>query len=74
MKETETQDITVEEVARKLQEHRSEILEQFSTAYLAESGLLPSQVELVHESKIEEGVITDTFYFRRKDSASKKPS
>ena len=67
MKEVETENITVEEVAKKLKEHRSEILEHFSTAYLAESGLLPSEVELVHNSHIEDGQITDVFYFRRKE-------
>lgn len=66
MKEKQLNNISVEEAVAELAKHRNKILEEFSKAYLAESGLLPSQVELVHKITTEKDIITDIFYFRKK--------
>jgi hypothetical protein len=43
--------ITEEDAVKKLAMERDKILEQFAKAYLAETGLLPSAVELVTTQK-----------------------
>lgn len=54
------------DAVKKLAEERNKILEAFGKAYLAESGLLPSQVELVSEQNISGSTIENIYYFRRK--------
>lgn len=59
--------ISEEDVVKKLVEERSKILEQFAKAYLAETGLLPSTVELVtHQFPVENNIIETVYYFRKK--------
>ena len=59
--------ISVEDVVKKLAQERDKILEQFAKAYLAESGLLPSQVELVTQQlPIIDGKIENIYFFRKK--------
>jgi len=59
--------ITVEDAIKKLAEERDNILEAFAKAYLAESGLLPSQVELVtQQMPVKDGIIENKYFFRRK--------
>jgi hypothetical protein len=61
-------DIDLDEAMKELIEKRDEILSSFAKAFLAESGLSPSDVELVHKSYTENNEIINTFYFReRKD-------
>lgn len=69
MKEQVIEDISMEEVLEKLKDQRNKILEEFSRAFLAESGALPSEVELVHTSSEEDGKITNLFYFRKKEES-----
>lgn len=67
LKEETIDDITIEEVVKELEKNRNKILEEFSKAYLAETGLLPSQVELVHKKlPLTDGIIEETYQFRRK--------
>ena len=58
--------ITTEEAVKYLADKRNEILESFTKAYLAESGLMPSQVELVTQQMPTENNIIETVYFFRK--------
>ena len=62
----EYQNCSVEDMVKKLAEERNKILEAFAKAYLAESGLLPSQVELVTQQKPTVDHIIETVYFFRK--------
>ena len=69
-KETEHQNISEVEAVQQLIKHRSEILEAFSKAYLAETKLLPSQIELVTQQMPEvDGIIETVYFFRRKDES-----
>jgi len=75
MKDFELSNITEEEAMDYLAKHRDYVLNEFAKAYLAETGLKPSQIELVREvrhdkihDKMKEIEIVETFYFReRKD-------
>ena len=69
MKESEYKGIDVAEMVKVLAEKRTEILDHFSAAYLSETGLMPSEVELVCvEHPIDKDMkIIHTYYFRRKD-------
>ena len=60
--------VSVEDVVKKLAKERDKILEAFAKAYLAESGLLPSQVELVTQQlpMNEQRIIENIYFFRRK--------
>jgi hypothetical protein len=60
--------MTAEDVVKKLAEERDKILEAFAKAYLAESGLLPSQVEMVTQQlpMNDQNIIETIYYFRRK--------
>jgi len=55
-----------QEAMKELLTKRNEILEAFCKAYLAESGLMPSEIELVHTSTNEGNEIINTFSFREK--------
>lgn len=66
-KTEEYNNINTEEMLKKLLEKRNEILEQFAKAYLAETGLLPSQIELVtQQMPVENNIIENVYFFRRK--------
>lgn len=59
--------ITVEEATKYLTEKRLEILEQFAKAYLAETGLAPSEVELVtQQMPVIDNKIETVYFFRKK--------
>lgn len=56
------------DAVKKLVEERSKILEAFAKAYLAETGLLPSTVELVtQQMPMENNIIETVYYFRRRE-------
>jgi len=60
--------ITPEQAVQELYKRKTEILNEFAKAYLAESGLLPSQVELVcKETKNTPDQIETIYFFRKKD-------
>jgi len=63
--------IDINEMIKKLSEERSKILNEFSKAYLAETGIMPSEVELVCQEKNEDKTITHTYFFRKKVLESK---
>jgi hypothetical protein len=67
MKEETFNDMDMSKMAEFLKKNRNKILEEFAKAYLAETQLLPSQIELVHKSSVENEQIVDTFYFRKKN-------
>jgi len=66
-KDLEFKDITVEEAMKKILSEKNKIIEAFAKAYLAESGLLPSQVELVCKQVTENNIIENVYYFRKKE-------
>ena len=60
--------IDIDAAVKQLAEERDKILSQFAKAYLAESGLLPSQVELVtKQMPMENNIIETVYYFRKKE-------
>lgn len=66
MKDVQLDNITEEEAAEYLLNHRDKVLSDFATAYLAETGLKPSEIELIHEIKREDSKVTESYYFREK--------
>lgn len=66
-KNIEYNNLTGEEIVKKLAEERDKILNEFAKAYLAETKLLPSEVELVTvQNPPENGIIETVYYFRKK--------
>lgn len=65
-KELEFKDITLEEAMKKLQTEKHKIIEAFAKAYLAETGLMPSEVEMCHQQTTNGTVIENVIFFRRK--------
>lgn len=60
---------SIEKMVEHLAKHRNEILENFSKAYLAETGLLPSEVELIcQEMPMKDNIVEHIYYFRKKDA------
>lgn len=66
MKETEYNNITEEEVAKLIHKERDKILEEFTKAYLAETQLMPSEIQLVCKTFTEDGKMVTEYEFRRK--------
>ena len=66
MKDYEVNDISQEEAYQQILKQRNEILGEFAKAYIAESELKPSEIELVHKSEEKDGEIIETFYFRER--------
>lgn len=66
LKNEEYTNISIEEATQKLQENRDQILEEFAKAYLAETKLLPSEVELVCHQEMNGAIIENVYFFRRK--------
>jgi len=62
------EEISEEDMVKHIMEKRNEILDAFCKAYLAESGLKPSKIELVHTSKVVGEEIINTFSFREKSN------
>lgn len=63
----EYKNMSVEEMVKKLQQEKHRIIEEFAKAYLAESGLLPSEVELVTQQiTTDKNTIEHRYFFRRK--------
>lgn len=54
-------------VVAEIMKNRQSVLEDFAKAYIADTGLKPSQIELVHKHETNENEIIDTFYFKEKD-------
>jgi predicted naringenin-chalcone synthase len=59
--------ITTEEATKYLHDRKVEIIEQFAKAYLAETGLKPSEVELVTKQESTGMIIETVYYFRKKE-------
>lgn len=52
---------------KELHRHKKEILNNFAAAYLAETELMPSEIQLVEEQEMtEDGKIQTIYFFRRK--------
>ena len=66
-REEEHNNISIEAALKKIYDERNRILEDFAKAYLAETKLLPSQVELVTRQVIKDNVVENIFEFRRKN-------
>lgn len=67
-KDEEYSNISIEAMVKKLSDERTKILNEFTKAYLAETGLLPSQLELVtRQMPIDNGIIESVFFFRKKE-------
>lgn len=65
-KEYEKDNVTLDQAAAEIAKHKDRILEDFTKAYLIETGLKPSQVELVSSQRTENGTIETVYYFREK--------
>lgn len=66
-KTEEIENISVEDMIKKLHFERDKILDNFAKAYLAESELMPSDVELVtRQMPTVDGIIENIYFFRRK--------
>lgn len=68
LKDYDLKNVSIEDMVKKLMEFRAEILEDFSKAYLAETGLLPSEVELCNQQVTENQQIITKYFFRRKQN------
>jgi hypothetical protein len=55
-----------QDIAKQLLEQRDKILSDFAKAYLAETRLLPSQIELVQQSIEENGKVGFRWFFSKK--------
>jgi hypothetical protein len=66
-KNIELNDISIEEALQTLVKEKHKIIEAFAKAYLAETELLPSQVELVTQQTKTGNLIEHVYYFRRKE-------
>jgi len=65
----ETNNISMDEYVKELHKKKTEILNDFAKAYLAETELLPSEIELVCR-QINNGTTIENIYeFRRKDES-----
>ena len=69
--EIEASNMSIEQYVAKLMQYKSKIIEDFTKAYLADSGLKPSEVELVQKEVKSSGKIETVFYFRKKVDATK---
>ena len=67
-KQEEYNNISVEEMVSKLRDKKHEIIEAFAKAYLAESGLLPSEVELCCQESRKDNLIEHVYFFRKKQT------
>lgn len=69
-KELEYNNLSIDEMVAKLKEKRSEIIEAFAKAYLADTGMRPTEVELVCQEMpmTENKIIEHVYYFRRKQT------
>lgn len=59
--------IDIESAVKQLAEQRDKILSEFAKAYLAETKLLPSEVELVTKQKTTGSEIETIYFFRKKN-------
>lgn len=65
-KEFELNGITEDQAAQELIKNRDKILEDFATAYLAETKISPSEVELVSKQNTNGTEIETVYFFRKK--------
>ena len=63
----EYKDINLTEALAKLALERDKILEEFTKAYLAETGLKPSEIELVCKQDKLGMTIENVYFFRKKE-------
>lgn len=60
---------TEDEMVQKILKHRAEILENFSKAYMIDANVKPSELELVEQTRVDDGKIKEiVYFFRRKKS------
>jgi len=66
-KEIKHENISISDMVLELERNKNNILDDFSKAYLAETGLLPSEVELsCRQMPVDNGIIEHIYSFRRK--------
>lgn len=66
MKNEEYQGVDAEEAWKIILAKRHEILDHFAKAYIAETGLKPSEIELCTQQRTTDKTIEHVFFFRRK--------
>lgn len=73
-KETLIENLKLENLVQELIKNRDVILNDWAKAYISETGVLPSEVELVEQrsDKIENGKIETIYFFRRKINGKNK--
>lgn len=59
--------ISIEDAMKILQTEKHKIIEAFAKAYLAETGLMPSEVEMCHQQITNQpNIIENIIFFRKK--------
>jgi hypothetical protein len=66
--ENKIDNISLKDALKQLETHKTKILAEFATAYLAETGLNPSEVELVQVQTTTDKEVTTVLSFRKKGS------
>jgi hypothetical protein len=65
-KNEEYKGLTGDEAAKIILAKRHEVLDHFAKAYIAETGLMPSQIELCTQQVVNGTTIENIFFFRRR--------
>lgn len=65
-KNEEFKGVTADEAYKIILAKRHEILDHFAKAYIAETGLKPSEIELCTQQNVNGTMIENVFFFRRK--------
>jgi len=65
-KEYEIENISLDQMAEQIKKERVKILNEFAKAYLAETQINPSELELVQRQESKDGLVETVYYFRRK--------
>lgn len=58
--------ITEQEAVARLLQEKNKILSEFTKAYLAETGLKPSEIEFVTQKNVIGAIVEETYFFRKK--------
>lgn len=66
-REEKESQLTLTEIAQKLVKERNKVLDDFAKAYLAETKIMPSDLELVVREERTKDVIETIYYFRKKN-------
>lgn len=65
--ETTTVNMTPNEIAKKLVMERNKVLDDFCKAYIAETGIMPSDLELVTREESDGNRFETVYFFRRRN-------